>query len=60
MIFFSKIFINISKGNEVNIPQLSIGIGGNTCELGDINKGSKKSSLFSFTKELPWKCVKQR
>jgi hypothetical protein len=39
---------------------LALGNGGNTSKLGDINESSKKSSLFSFTKNIPWKCVKQR
>jgi hypothetical protein len=49
-----------SKGNAVNILQLRIGNGGNTSELDDVNEDPKKSSLFSFTVESPWNCVKQR
>jgi hypothetical protein len=56
--FFEKKYI--SKGNAVNILQLRIGNGGNTSELDDVNEDPKKSSLFSFTVESPWNCVKQR
>ena len=42
-------FADLSKGNQVNIPEPGGGLDGNVIELGDVGESPGKSFLFFLT-----------